>query len=310
MEEGFDQFDGLGWIKEIPDAERRNQQVAHETTQIRWKKRGHDCNLADSRVEGDRITAAIRAEPARPANCWERRDHLYSRLASRNMTEAERADPAMYEPGAVIVLTQNAPGHRKGERIVVGDGMPADLAKLAARFQVYRADQIPLATGDVVRITANGQSKDGHRLNNGAVYHVAGFTEQGDVRLDNGWVVGAQFGFLTLGHVATSHGSQGRTCEDHVILAQSAQSLPATNREQFYVSVSRSRRKLTVYSDDKAALRDAIENFDSRVAATELVERKQERVSLFTRLAKRARLLMGRERGRRPAKEVELNYGR
>jgi len=308
MMEGFDQFDRLGWIKEVPEAEQRNRQVARDYADS--LANGEDAIvICPTHAEGDRITAAIRDE-LRSRKMLGKEDRQFNRLTSRNLTEAERSDPAMFVPGNVIVFTQNAPGHKKGERITVGESVSTDLTKLAARFQVYRADQVPLAVGDVVRITVNGTSQDGHRLNNGAVYKVAGFTKAGSVRLDNGWLVGAGYGFLTLGHVGTSHSSQGRTCEHHVIVAQSSESLPATSREQFYVSASRSRRKLTVYLDEKSAVREAIQNSDSRMAATELVSKKEKRLSLVNRAVRYARMIAQWRPNREVSKQGELTYGR
>jgi conjugative relaxase-like TrwC/TraI family protein len=306
--EGFDQFDELGWIKEARDGER-NQQVARDYADSLAK--GEEVIvISPTHAEGENITAAIRSE-LKARKLLGSEDRPFPRFVSRHLTDAERSDAAMYEPGDIVVFTQNAPGHKKGERIVIRDTVPDELLKSASRFQVYRAADLPLATGDALRITANGRSMDAkHRLNNGSVYGVAGFTREGDIKLSNGWVVDARFGFLAAGHVATSHASQGRTCEHHVILAQSSWSLPASSREQFYVSVSRSRRKLTVYTDDKAALREAIRKSDSRTTATELVGRKRQLMSLLARLAMRARSIAWNEPEKRPAMERERNYGR
>ncbi|WP_275785387.1 hypothetical protein [Pararhizobium gei] len=43
----------------------------------------------------------------------------------------------------------------------------------AARFKVYRPETMELRAGDLIRVTENGTSMDGHRVTNGAVYHCA-----------------------------------------------------------------------------------------------------------------------------------------
>src|SRR5207247_156099 len=58
---------------------------------------------------------------------------------------------------------------------------------------------------------------------------------------------------------------------DRVLVAQASESFPASSREQFYVSASRAREGLTVYTDDKQALRGAIGRSDPRMTATDLV---------------------------------------
>ena len=66
-----------------------------------------------------------------------------------------------------------------------------------------------------------------------------------------------------------------RECEAIAIallIAQGSESFPATSREQFYVSASRARESLTVYTDDKSRLRSAIQKSVPRVTATELMQ--------------------------------------
>jgi len=152
----------------------------------------------------------------------------------------------------------------------------------AQKFQVYQQRTLDLATGDKIRITQNGWSEEGHRLTNGAIYDVAGFTKdkEGEVtglRLSNGWAIGKEFGNLDHGYVVTSYASQGKTV-DHVLIAEGAESFPAASLEQFYVSVSRGKRSVTIYTDDKEALREAVEASSQRLSATELMEEKQREV--------------------------------
>src|SRR4029078_7905588 len=110
-------------------------------------------------------------------------------------------------PGERIQVHQNAKGYAKGSRLVVGDGAvpPTDLA---TRYEVYRRTQRPLAGGDRVRVTAGGKTKDGkHRLSNGSLFNVEGFTKRGDIIVDHGWVIDRNFGHLTHGYVATHRAS-------------------------------------------------------------------------------------------------------
>ena len=81
--------------------------------------------------------------------------------------------------------------------------------------------------------------------------------------------------------MTTSHASQGKTV-DRVIIGQSAESFPASSREQFYVSVSRGRQQATIYTDDKKALLAAVSRSDDRLAANEFVNRR-ERVTVLQR---------------------------
>jgi hypothetical protein len=136
------------------------------------------------------------------------------------------------------------------------------------RFSVFRKATLRLAVGDVVRPNAGGATLDGHRVENGQTYAVAGFTKGGDIRLHNGWVVGEEFGTWGHGYLSTSHSSQGRTVQN-VLVVQSALSAPATSDTQAYVSVSRGKRRALVLTDSKEALLEAVTREDVRVSATE-----------------------------------------
>ena len=114
-------------------------------------------------------------------------------------------------------------------------------------------------------------SKAKDRLNNGALYEVEGFTKKGDIRLSNGFVVPKNYGGITNGFVVTSHASQGKTV-DVSLVAVGAESLAAANREQAYVSISRGREAVRIYTDDKAAMMDAIQHSAARLSATELMQ--------------------------------------
>ena len=88
--------------------------------------------------------------------------------------------PTQYEPGDLLQFHQNAPGHKNGSRLVVAEGSKLPI-EFAERFEVYRPAQLALAVGDRIRITAGGKTKDGkHRLSNGALLTVEGFTRQGE----------------------------------------------------------------------------------------------------------------------------------
>lgn len=296
-EQGLAILDELGWIEEVRDGTLA-ERVAREYVQTLQKDGAAPLVVSPTHAEGNRITEAIRTElKTRKLLVGEQQ---FSRLVPLNFTAAERADKAMYEPGDVIVFQQNAAGHQKGERIVVGDTPPEDVLKLAPRFQVYKREALPLSKGDRVRFTANGHDKSGkHRLNNGAVHRIRRFSPTGDIVLDNGWLVDKQHGFLAAGYVVTSHSSQGRTV-DKVIIAESGESLAAASQEQFYVSVSRGRYQAKLFTDNREALRDAITRTDTRMAAVELVSHMPELDVIRRRAAEVARKADERKRESQP----------
>jgi conjugative relaxase-like TrwC/TraI family protein len=266
--EGFDRLDALGWVLELPDAERHRQLAADYVETVAKGK--SVLVVSPTHAEADRVTGEIRRalKATREVGAAER---TFRVLENSGLTEAERKDAVNYVSGDVVQFHQNAKGFTRGERLVVGGQGPLPLDQ-AKRFQLFHPNSIQLAAGDVVRITHNGRTADEkHRLDNGSLFRIRGFDSEGDIVLQNGWTIDKDFGHLTHGYVLTSHASQGKTVH-RVFVSQGSQSLPASSREQFYVSASRAREHVTIYTDDKHALREAIGQTDARLSATELVQ--------------------------------------
>ncbi|MBA4066218.1 MAG: hypothetical protein C0501_21385 [Isosphaera sp.] len=264
---GLAALDALGWVKEVPDAERYKR-LAADYLAATADPKATCLVVSPTHREAAQVTADIRAARASVGQLTDER--TLPVWVPTHRTEAERADAAGYRPGEMLQFHQNAPGFARGSRLVVGEGAAVPVVA-AARFQVYRPADLPVAVGDRLRVTANGKTKDGrHRLESGTLLTVAGFTSGGDLVDHRGWVIGRGFGHLAHGYCVTSHASQGSTV-DRVLVAESAASFAAASREQFYVSVSRGKQAATVYTSDKWELARAVARSDPRLGATELV---------------------------------------
>ncbi|MDO5969409.1 hypothetical protein Q4Q35_06285 [Flavivirga aquimarina] len=57
-----------------------------------------------------------------------------------------------------------------------------------------------------------------------------------------------------------------------MIISQPASSFPASNEKQFYVSVSRGRENVSIYTDDAEDLLSHVEKHGDRQGATELIK--------------------------------------
>ena len=148
---------------------------------------------------------------------------------------------------------------------------------------MYRPTQFALAVGDRVRVTAGGKTKDGkHRLSNGSLLTVQGFTKRGDIIVDHGWVIDRDFGHLTHGYVVTSHASQGVTV-DKVFVGMSSESFPATYQRTAYVAVTRGKEQAQIFTDDRKELLKAVSRPDDPMSATELSESTQQKPTLRER---------------------------
>ena len=289
----------MGWVREVPDAERY-QLLAGDYLQAvaagDKEKAPTALVIAPTHVEGNRVTSAIRAGLKAQGKLKD--EHEFLQLTSKHLTEAERRDPHNLESGDVLQFIQNAPGYRRGQRVAVAEGA-APPVQHANRFQAYRAGTIRFSAGDRVRVTSNGNTRDGHRLNNGELLTVTGFTKAGDIVDHRGWVIPKDYGHLAHGYVVTSVSSQSRTV-DRVLVAMGAESRGAINREQLYVSLSRGREWARVYTDDAKALSRAVKKSDERVSATELARLRttQKRPTLLHRLLRQQRRDIERDRSR------------
>ena len=280
LEKAFRQLDKLGMLREM-EADQRHEALA--TDYVATISKGKSALvISPTHAEGERVTQEIRSK-LKQANKLGADERKLVQLKNLQWTEAQRGDARNYQAGQVVQFHQNIAGFRRGERVtVVGrdergvsvirqDGHNASLSlDMAARFQVYEAREIGLAAGDWIRVTQNGFTKDGHRLNNGDLKQVKGFTKDGDIKLANGWVIGKDFGNLAHGYCLTSHTSQSKGV-DCVFVAESSESFRAADREQFYVSVSRFKESLTVFTDDKHELLEAVRKSSKRPSAMDLV---------------------------------------
>jgi len=280
LESAFKRLDKLGMLREM-DADKRHEALA--TDYAAAVKAGKSALvISPTHAEGERVTREIRSKlkAAKKLGADERE---FIQLKNLQWTAAQRADVRNYQAGQVVQFHQNLAGFRRGERVTVkardergvsverANGKTASLSlNMAAWFQIYESRKIVLAAGDMIRVTQNGFTKDKRRLNNGDLKQVKGFTKEGDIRLTNGWVVPKDYGNLTHGYCLTSYSSQSKGV-DCVFVAESSESFRAAGREQFYVSASRFKEALTIYTDDKRELLNAVCKSSHRPSATDLV---------------------------------------
>ncbi|MGA9723108.1 MAG: ATP-binding domain-containing protein, partial [Candidatus Binatus sp.] len=72
------------------------------------------------------------------------------------------------------------------------------------------------------------------------------------------------------GYASTSHSSQGATVDRVVVNIDTLRSIELVNRKQFYVSISRARDRVSIYTDDREALRHAVNRNREKSVALEL----------------------------------------
>jgi ATP-dependent exoDNAse (exonuclease V) alpha subunit len=293
VNKAFDKLDNMGAIREISDKEKRFNEIAHEYLNGITERKGTGFKdvlvVAPTHKEGEIVTDNIR-NTLRNAGKLGKGEQDFLRLKNLNFTEAQRKDAINYQSGQVVEFHQNIVGFKAGDKylvsgkdekgnILVKNGekkqtLPFEQAK---NFQVFNQEKIGFSEGDKIRITRNGKAIEGTKLNNGQIYKVNGFDNEGNIRLSNGSTLKKDFAHVNHGYAVTSDASQGKTV-DKVIVAQSSLSLGASTKEQFYVSVSRGKESVSVYTDNKTELKEAVTNRTAeRMTALELQRQNAER---------------------------------
>lgn len=160
----------------------------------------------------------------------------------------------------------------------------------AGKFNVYESQTIPLTTGDRIRITKSFQS-NGKKFRNNELYTVTGIGE--GIIVENGEITTGGALHIDQGFVVTSHAAQGKTV-DQVIVSVPVKSFSQANDAQFYVSMSRARSAMHLFTDSKVALREAVTKPSSRLSPWELITEsieQQKAKDLWHRFNRRAEKL-------------------
>ena len=118
----------------------------------------------------------------------------------------------------------------------------------------------PIGTPTVIGWELLVTSLDGQRLVNGERVTVKAITRDGTLYVDGPDGVEKQLGrehrVFELGYAVTSYGSQGRTV-DAVLLADAGLAA-ASHKKEWYVSMSRARRNIAVFTPDAEGLAERI----------------------------------------------------
>jgi hypothetical protein len=214
-----------------------------------------------------------------------------TRLGRLNPTESQQRDAVTYEPGQIVEFHKIARGavrkESKKSRSKAANsgrsyGVKRELSsseRMASKSGCHSTKRassacssgkrFTLSIGDRIRFTKNVKHH-GQKFLNNELQTVMGFDE-GKIRLDKGQICrnGAAL-HIDQGIAVTSHASQAKTV-DQVIVSVPVRAFSQANEAQFYVSMSRARSAMHIFTDSKVALRDAVTRPSERLSFSELV---------------------------------------
>lgn len=217
-------------------------------------------------------------------------DSVVQALDKLDLTNAQKRDGRFYPAEAVIVFNQKVrdaePGTKgklagivkAGVLVAVGGKFVTIQNRLLDRITVCLARDVPLAEGDRLHLKANRRLSSGARVTNGELATVKSVHADGSVELTDGRVLDTSYREFLPGYAITSYGSQGKTV-DYVLFSDSTIKA-ATNAQQWYVSISRGRRGIRIFTPDKEQLRENVARSGQRPLALELAARSGARPTL------------------------------
>ncbi|MEM7373774.1 MAG: MobF family relaxase [Bacteroidota bacterium] len=281
---GFEQLDKMGAIKEVVDMDSLKQSVAAEYLESVQNKE-NILVVATTHAQGEAVTQTIR-EGLKEKEILKGEDQAFTIQKNTSYTEAQKQDAFNYQDGMSVQFHQNAKGIKRGERFdVIGKDAHGNVRLMgekkkdlilpleqSEKFSVYQKEQIPIAEGDKLRITQNGFDMNRKRLNNGQIVSAKGFTPEGHILASRGkseLILDKNYRNFTHGYYTTSPASQGKSVEK-VLIMQSSASGKATSKEQFYVSASRGKFGISIYTDDKNYLLHSAQRSTTRTTASEI----------------------------------------
>lgn len=205
-----------------------------------------------------------------------------SALERLDLTDAQKRDRRFYSAESVLVLNRDVAGMKRGTQcrlvevgenclIVEGAGKIRRIRfGSLERITVCEPKELALAAGDRLQLKANARTNDGRQLANGEIVTVRSVEADGRIQLEDGRMLDAGYRQFMRGYAVTSYAAQGKTA-DFVICSDSA-IRAATNQKQWYVTISRGRRGIEIFTTDKRELRESVMRSGNRELAIELTE--------------------------------------
>jgi ATP-dependent exoDNAse (exonuclease V) alpha subunit len=217
-------------------------------------------------------------------------------LDKLDLTKAQKRDERFYPQDAVIIFNQKVrevePGSKGklanifkwGAMVEVNGAIVAVSNRLLDRITVCLPREISVAENDRLHLKANRKLVAGGRVTNGELVTVKSLRADGEVELTDGRVLDKEFREFLPGYAVTSYGSQGKTV-DYVLFSDSTIKA-ATNAQQWYVTISRGRRGIRIFTPDKEQLRENVARSGHRPLALEFADgfRRQPGILLWDKL--------------------------
>ncbi|MFM5955393.1 MAG: MobF family relaxase [Novosphingobium sp.] len=271
---------GGGRIVESPDRADRFAAIARQYAEFNSKTRARTLVIEPSREGRDALTAEIRAELAKTGVLTGPAATMQS-LVSKGLSRAEARDPLNYERGDVVRFfrdyadkgvsrreTYRVAGIDPAKSAVVlkaADGRDIDWHLRqwgASKAEVFTAQPLELKAGDRIQFIRNDRELDRINGGRGTITAIDEQSRTATVRGPRGQTQTLNLDntrdqHIRHAYVETAFAAQGRTA-DHVIIHADSKAANLVDQKSFYVSVSRARESVAIYTNDRGRLVAAI----------------------------------------------------
>jgi len=224
----------------------------------------------------DEIRAALKREKLIGEN-----EMNVTALQLVNLTDAQKCDSRSYDAGSVLVFNRAVRGFKAGESAklksieaeqlaVERDGKIISIPfKQLDKVTVCQQKEMALSAGDKLQLKANGRADGNGKLANGELVTVKTVHADGRIALTDGRTLDRNFRQFVRGYAITSYASQGKSI-NYVLFSDSTVKA-ATNNQQWYVTISRGKKGIHIFTTDKEQLRENITRGGARPLAVDIV---------------------------------------
>ena len=271
---------GGGRIVETAEREDRFAAIAKAYAGLDKVEQNRTLVVEPSREGRDTLTAEIRKELAKTGALTGSVIEAQS-LVNKGLTRAEARDATSYEKGDVIRFTKDYDhkGVSRGQSYRVEKIDPAKAAIAlksedgrdidwrlrqwgAGKSQAFATQSLELKTGDRIMFTRNDRELGRINGQRGDVRSIDQDARTATIRTTNGKIQTLALdnhrdSHIRHAYVETAFAAQGRTA-DHVMIHADSKATNLIDQKSFYVSISRAKHSVAIYTNDEAKLVSAI----------------------------------------------------
>jgi conjugative relaxase-like TrwC/TraI family protein len=296
----IDLLDEQGRLHQVEDPKERYQRIAEAYL------RGHELEKTtlvvspgnDERREINRTIRQQMIDAGHVRDKGIRHDILVPR---QDMTKSSIGYARYYDPGDVIhfhrahkkqgiardayltVQSVDRAGNLLTLQYSNGRTIEVSPARWGKSIQVYTQERREIAVGDRIEYRIHDHKR--HIANHQLATVTSLDGKDATLKFDDGRTVkGPLSPHLDYGYCSTSYGAQGTTVDRVIINLDSMRGPQLVNQRSFYVTSSRARDDVRLYTDDAEAVRNAVKREQKKEMALEIVPQHQLRHSTGMRI--------------------------